>query len=339
MTQHFKSLLSRAAFAALLVIPLSGMDRAHAEGRIRIAEQFGISYLPLHVIRDQKLIEKHGKAQGIEISVEWARLSGGAAINDALISGSIDIGSSGIGPVLTLWDRTKGNADIKGIASLGSLPFHLVTRNPNVKSIKDFTSADKIALPAVGVSVQARTLQIAAEKEFGVGNHRKLDALTVTLSHPDATAALLSGATEITSHFSSAPFQYQAVRSGKAHKVLSSYEVLGGPVTSNIVNTPAKFRKDNPKTYAAFLAAVKEAVAWINANKEKAGEVFIRVTGSKLDPALIQSIVLDADTQYKITPDKTFPYAEFLHRTGALKNKAASWKDYFFEDIHDEKGS
>ena len=38
---------------------------AHAEGEIRIAEQFGIVYLLLNVVRDQQLIEKHGKEQGI----------------------------------------------------------------------------------------------------------------------------------------------------------------------------------------------------------------------------------------------------------------------------------
>ena len=223
MTSFVKAQLSAvAAIAALLTAALLLSGYAHAEGRIRIAEQFGISYLPLHVIRDQQLIEKHGKALGVEITVEWAKLSGGASINDALLSGSIDVGASGIGPVLTIWDRTKGNADIKAIAALGSLPFFLVTRNPNVKSLKDFTKADRIALPAVGVSVQSRTLQIAAEKEFGVGKHTALDDITVTLPHPDATNALLSGASDITSHFSSAPFQYQALNSGKVHKVLSS---------------------------------------------------------------------------------------------------------------------
>ena len=63
---------------------------------------------------------------------------------------------------------------------MNSMPLYLNTNNPNVKSIKDFTSKDKIALPAVKVSIQAVTLQMAAEKEFGEGNQNKLDALTVS---------------------------------------------------------------------------------------------------------------------------------------------------------------
>lgn len=324
-------------FVLLLTLGLGA--QARAADRIRIAEQFGIAFLPLHVIRDQQLIEKHARAQGQDLTVEWTKFSSGAAMNDALLSGSIDIGTAGIGPVLTIWDRTRGNANVKAIAALGSLPSFLVTRNPRVKTLKDFTKDDKIALPAAVVSVQARTLQIAAEKEFGVGKHTALDSLTVSLAHPDATSALLSGSTEITAHFSNPPFQYQALRSGTVHRVLSSYDVLGGPATSNIVYTTAKFRDENPKTYAAFLAALKEAVAWIANNKAAASETYLRVESSKLDLALIRSIVEDEDIRYTLAPERTFIFADFLWRTGAIKAKPESWKDYFFPDIHDLSGS
>ncbi len=64
---------------------------AQAEGTLRIAEQFGVVYLLLNVARDQKLIEQEGKKAGIDIKVDWLKLSGGAAVNDALLSGSVDI--------------------------------------------------------------------------------------------------------------------------------------------------------------------------------------------------------------------------------------------------------
>jgi ABC-type nitrate/sulfonate/bicarbonate transport system substrate-binding protein len=102
---------------------------AHAEGKIRIAEQFGIVYLLLNVVRDQQLIEKHGKQQGIDIKVDWTQLSGGAAINDALLSGSVDIAGAGVGPLLTIWDRTKGRQNVKAVASLGNFPYYLVSSN------------------------------------------------------------------------------------------------------------------------------------------------------------------------------------------------------------------
>jgi len=135
----------RLAIALLASSALFGLGSpAHSEGRIRIAEQFGISFLPLLVIRDQQLIEKQARARGLDVTVEWSKLSGGASVNDALLSGAVDIGTGGIGPVLTIWDRTRGAADVKGIAALGSLPFFLVTRNANVRTLRDFTKADKI---------------------------------------------------------------------------------------------------------------------------------------------------------------------------------------------------
>lgn len=329
----------RALAGAGLLVAMLAPAPSFAEGSIKIAEQYGISFLPLHVIRDQKLIEKYGQKAGIEIAVEWAKFGGGATVNDALLSGSVDIAAAGIGPVLTIWDRTKGSADVKGIAALGSLPFHLVTNNEKVKTLKDFTKQDKIAVPSVGVSVQSRTLQIAAEKEFGVGNHKALDDITVSLAHPDAVTALLSGSTEITGHFASAPFQYQELANPKVHKVLSSYDVLGGRATSNVVYGTAKFRADNPKTYQAFVSALRGAVDWINAHKAEAADTYIRVEKSKLDPTLIRSIVEDPEVRWTLTPERTQVYADFLARTGAIKNKAASWKDYFFDDIQSDEGS
>jgi NitT/TauT family transport system substrate-binding protein len=331
--------LSSAFAAGLFALGAFAPTTSMAEGVIRIAEQYGIAYLPLHVIRDQKLIEKHGKAEGLDIAVEWAKFGGGAAVNDALLSGSVDIATAGVGPVLTIWDRTRGAADVKGVAALGSLPSFLVTNNDKVRTLRDFTKSDKIALPAVSVSIQARTLQIAAEKEFGFGEHKRLDDITVSLAHPEAVAALTSGSTEITAHFATPPFQYQELQNPKIHKVLSSYDVLGGPATSNIAYTTAKFREDNPKTYKAFLEALKEAVAWINAHKQEAAETYIRVEKSRIDPALIRQIVEDGDVQFKLTPERTSIYADFLARTGQIKNKPASWKDYFFEDIQNVEGS
>ncbi len=328
-----------AAVAALAAGAASLPAPALAEGVIRIAEQYGIAYLPLHVIRDQKLIEKYGKQEGLDVQVEWAKFGGGATVNDALLSGSVDVATAGVGPTLTIWDRTKGSADVKGIAALGSLPFFLVTNNPNVKTIKDFTKADKIAVPSVGVSIQSRTLQIAAEKEFGVGNHKALDDITVSLAHPDAYAALTSGSTEVTGHFATPPFQYQELQNPKIRKVLSSYDVLGGPATVNIAYATSKFRAENPKTYKAFFLALKEATDFINANKPAAADAYIRVEKSKIDRDLLISILNDKDVQYKLAPERTAVYADFLARTGALKNKPASWKDYFFEDIQSVEGS
>lgn len=313
---------------------------AHAEGQIRVAQQFGISYLILDVVHDQKLIEKHGKALGLDIKVEWAQISGATAMNEALLSGSLDIVSAGLPPMLALWDRTKGKQNVKAVAALGSLPNYLLSSNPNVKTIKDFSDKDRIAVPAAGTSFQSRVLQIETAKVFGKDNYKRFDTLSVSLAHPDATAALVAGGSEINAHFSSAPFYYQALEANKnVHKVLSSYDVLGGPATFNVLYTTQKFHDENPKTYKAFYAALDEAARLVKADKAKAAEIFIRVQKSKLAPDLVRKIIDDPENAYTIQPQRSLVYAEELYKLGVLKNRAASWKDYFFPEAYAQPGS
>lgn len=323
---------------SLLAGSLAAPQVAHAEGQIRIAEQFGIVYLLLNVVRDQQLIEKHGKADGLDIKVDWQQLSGGAAINDALLSGAIDIAGAGIGPLLTVWDRTHGKQNVKGVASLGNFPYYLLSNNPKVKTIADFTEKDRIAVPAVGVSVQSRFLQYAAAKQWGDKEFDRLDKYTVALPHPDATASLLSGGTELTGHFSNPPFQNQALENPNVHVVLDTYELLG-PNSPTVLYATEKFRNDNPKTYKAFVAALAEAAQFAQNDKGAAADTYIRVTGAKISREELLKIIDNEQFQFTVTPTNTYPLAEFLQRVGAIKNKPASWQDYFFEDAAIGQGS
>ncbi len=333
--------LSRKLTNVLVGLGLIGASwMAQAEGRISIAQQFGIGYLILDVVQDQKLIEKYGKAQGLDIKVEWNQISGATAMNEALLSGSLDVASAGIPPLLTLWDKTKGKQNVKAVAALGSLPNYLLTNNPQVKTIKDLSDKDRIAVPAAGTGFQSRTLQIETARVFGKENFKKFDTISVSLPHPDATAALIAGGTEVSAHFSSAPFYYQALESNKnVRKILSSYDILGGPATFNVLYATQKFRDENPKTYKAFYAALVEAAQFIRNNKTKAAETFIRVQQSKLPLELVKKIVNDPENDFTVSPFRTFVYAEELYKLDILKNKASSWKDYFFEEAYAQPGS
>jgi NitT/TauT family transport system substrate-binding protein len=324
----FTTLLASVLLATAL-LPAA----AQAEGKLRIAEQYGVVYLLLNVAQDQKLIEKQGKARGVDIQVEWAKLSGGSTVNDALLSGAIDVAGAGVGPLLTVWDRTRGRQNVKGVASLGSFPYYLVTNNPSVRTLADFTDKDRIALPAVTVSVQARILQLAVAKQWGDKQFNKLDHLTQALPHPDAAAAVIAGKTEITSHFGSPPFQDQELAQNRnAHVVLNSYDVLGGPSSATVLYATEKFRTENPKTYAALIDALAEAANIIRTNPERAADAYLRANKGGIDRALLLKTIKDPQNQFTIIPQNTWALAQFLYRIGAIKNQPHSWRDYFFED-------
>lgn len=330
----------KAASMAVALGLLAGSLAAHAEGQIRIAEQFGIVYLLLNVAQDQKLIEKHAKAEGIDAKVEWVKLSGGSAVNDALLSGNIEIAGAGVGPLLTIWDRTKGRQNVKGVASLGNFPYYLVSNNPAVKTIADFTDKDRIALPAVGVSVQSRVLQLASAKMWGDKDYARLDKISVAVPHPDAAAAIIKGGTEITAHFGNPPFQEQELAGNpQAHIVLDSYQVMGGPASATVLYATEKFRSESPKTYKAFVDALNEAAEFVAANPEKAADIYIKVGNAKIDRDLLLKIIKNPQVQFKTTPQNTYALAEFMHRVGAIKNRPTSVKDYFFDDAFAQSGS
>ncbi len=322
---------------SLLLLSFSTTVAADVK-EIRIARQYGLGYLPLIVAEQQHLIEKHARAAGLgEVKVTWATLGGGSATNDALLSGSVDYVSSGVAPLVVLWAKSGGT--VKGLAALDTSPLFLNTNNPNVKSIRDFSDKDRIALPAVKVSIQAIVLQMAAAKVFGFENYAKLDKLTVSMKHPDAMAALLSGRSEISAHLTSPPFMFQELDDKRVRTVLNSYDVLGGPHTFNVISTTKTFFEANPRVNRAVLAAIEEAGEFIRKNHRSAAEIYIKSSGTKESLNDLLSQLNNPSLGYSATPTNVARFADFMQQTGTIKVKPQSWKDLFFPLVHDRKGS
>jgi len=334
-----RGLTAAAVALAVGLGTLPAPARADAS-ELRVARQYGLGYLQLMLMDDQKLIEKHAKAAGLgEIKVTWATFRSSDVMNDALLSGSVDFVCLGLAGIGVIWGKTRGNIDVRAASGLNALPLFLNTRNPAVKTIRDFTDADRIALPAVRVSMQALLLQMAAEQAFGPGQHTRLDKLTVSMAHPDGVAALLAGKTEITAHFTSPPFQYRELKDPAVRKILSSTDILGGKFSFNVVATTAKFRAANPKLYAAFLAALEDATAQINADKRAAAEAYKRIAKDQSPVEDILAIMTDPEAAFTTDPLNLMKVTDFLHKVGTIKVKPGSWKDLFFENMHDRPGS
>jgi NitT/TauT family transport system substrate-binding protein len=329
----YRVFASAAALFALLT-PASAQE-------IRLAQQFSMGYLQLNVMEHQKLIEKHAAALGLpNAKVSWFKFNGPTAVNEALISGNVDIGSGGVPGLLTLWARTKGTPqEVRGISALSSQPFLLNARDPAIKSIKDFKDTDRIAVPSVKSSVQAITLEMAAVKEWGAKDFEKLDALTVSMTPPDATVALLKGGAQITAAFSVPPFQYQQLEDPSIHTVLNSFDAMGGSHTFTAIWTSAKFRDGNPVLYKAFIAALKDATTIVDKDRRMAAEYWIEDSKSKLPLDFVTKVISGPQVHWTMTPEHTMKYADFMASVGRIKVKADSWKDYFFPDIYDLKGS
>ena len=322
---------------ALLALPLGAWAEVT---EVQIARGFAIPHLPIMIMEREKLLEKHARAAGLgEIKVVYSTIGGGSVMNDSLLSGALSFGVGGPPPMLTLWDKTRSGIQVKGVCAEATMPLLLNTRNPNLKTVKDLTEKDKIAVGAVKVSIQARLLQMAAAKAFGDAQFERLDPLTVGMNSPDASAALRSGVGEVNTNFSLPPFQYAEVKVPGIHTLASSNDIMGGPHTFTMVYTTGKFHDANPKTYQAFLAAIKEAIAIINRDKVGVARTYIEMTNSKEPVEDIVAILNDPLVHFTMTPIGTIKFADFMFRIRALKNKPNSWQDYFFEEIHNLPGS
>ena len=314
---------------------------AYAEvTEVRVARQPGLVYLPIMIIEQQHLLEKEAKKRGLgDLKVTFLVFNSGGAGVDALLSGNADLVTSGATNLLTAWSATKGTPnEVRGVAGNGALPMFLVSRDPNVKTIKDISAADKIAVPTVRVSTQALVMQMAAEKLWGDAEAHKFDQYTIALGHPDALLALESGK-DVNGHFSLPPYQYQELKIPGVHLVLNSIDVTGGPASNGVTFATTKFHDANPKIIAAFLAAMAQAEDVIKNNKRAAAELYLNETKEKLTVDELVKIMSDPNFVYSTAPQQSMKFAELMYRVGTIKNKPASWKDYFFPEVYNLKGS
>ncbi len=326
-----------AGVAALLMICGQAMPARAAT--IRIAVEYGISYLPLTVMRARHLLETMGRQQGLDITTKWLKFTDGAAMNEALISGQLDIVSGGVAPMVLLWARTRDNLHVRGIAALNAMPLYLNTIDPDVHSIKDFTSKDRIAMPAAGVSIQAITLMMASAQVFGEAGAQKLNPLTVSMSHPDGMTAMLARKAGITAHFTSAPFMYEELEQPGVHRLLDSYTVLGGPATFNVAWTTGRFVQNNPKIVPIFIAALQAADSFIIDHPDEAVKIYMASEPTSLSEAALVRMIKDPENHWTVIPQRTMEYAAFMAKIGMIPAAPASWEDLFFPTIGSEPGS
>src|SRR5258707_15644675 len=101
---------------ATVVLTALALPAAAESNEVSVAQQYGVSFLPLMVMERDKLVEKHAKAEGLgEIKVNWVKVAGPSVMNDGVISGAIQFIAVGAPSLITLWDKTKDNVQVKAV--------------------------------------------------------------------------------------------------------------------------------------------------------------------------------------------------------------------------------
>ena len=296
-----------------------GMEK----NEIRIAEQYGIAYAPITIMKDQKILEK--KIPNVHIV--WDQMINTTAIREAMIADKLDVGFMAIPPFFIGWDK---GMDWKIATGLSSVPNGLVTRT-DITSLKDITSDVRIALPQPG-SVQHILLSMASEREFN--DPKKFDNLLVTLSHPDGMNALLSGK-EIKAHFTSTPYLQNELKNKTFHQILDGKESFGGDFSFIVGVTTNTFHDKNPELYEAFTASVSESIDFLNNKPEEAAVILARYYDIP-EEEIFKYITAD-DTTYSAKVKGTKRFGDFMEKTGYISKSYENideimWEKEYYEE-------
>ena len=297
-----------------------GVKATAPYAKIRIAIQYGLGYAPVDIMKEKRLLEKY--LPGIE--VEWKQMASGGAIREAMVANQIDVAFMGIPPFLIGWDK---GVEAKVACGLLSSPQGLQVNNKTLRSLADFSAQHKIALPSPG-SVQHILLAMAAEKELK--NPKALDANLVAMAHPDAAASLLSGKS-IAAHFTSPPYLYQEVESKEIASILSSEQAFGGEHSFLVGTVTKKFHDQYPAGYAAFIAAISEAINYINTNPQETAKILAPMY--KVSEARMQEFLTWKGTNYTITPYGLLGFAEFMKKSGYISKLPKSFDEIAWENV------
>jgi NitT/TauT family transport system substrate-binding protein len=315
----------RKVLLALLIATVGTPALALQEVKIGIG--FGIAFLPTYLCQELSLVEKQAKAAGLDVKTSYQRFSGSGPMQDAILSGAVDMGPYGVSALLIAWEKAKGSPQQTfAISGVTTLPLVLVTNRAAIKSIKDLKATDRISMPSL-VSPQMYLLQMESEKVFGAGQHDKLRSQVVALPHPESLNALLSGSTEVTAYFSSAPFTQAALKDPKVHSILTSSDVMGKS-SFLIMGATKRYIDANPKMPDVIAKAMSEAASIIKTDPHKAAEIYLKHEPSKtLDVPTVEAILKQLADDFGSSIHGVQAYADFMGKLGQLKNPPKSWKE------------
>lgn len=261
--------------ASLLALALCGCGRQEPPS-IGIAEQYGIAYAPLTIMKEKGFLEQELP----DVAIRWQQFGGPTAIRESMLNGDVDFGFMGVAPVLIGIDN---GMEWKYAAGISSNEVAIVTSRPEIKTLADFTKEDRIAILSPGCT-QHILLCMLAEQQLG--DPMALDGQLVSMSHPDALQALLSG-TEITAHVATPPYLQQELEAGMS-VMATGEEIMGRPFTFISCVAMTQFYEEHRELYDGFIRALERSIEYLNQNMEECVRILAPVYGISEEALLEQ---------------------------------------------------
>lgn len=306
------------AFGMCFALTGCGGSEESADGaaQLTIVQQYGMAYAPLKVIEEQDLIEKNYDG---EVEVDYQILNSGSSINDAFVSGDVDVGLMGVAPAIT--GSLNEGVPYKICSNVSAQPHRLMTNDPSIKTLEDIGEQDQIALVNIG-SIQHILLAMAAKEQLG--DAHALDNNIVAMAHPDGMTALLNKSVKC--QLTTSPYVFKE----EAEEGISEVEAIESvwPDGNSFIVACAStdLHDNNPELYDAVNAAIADAVDFINENPEEAAEMLC--VDEDVDAETFLGWLEDPACQYSTELKGVSTMAKFMTEEGFLE-------DLEFTDISD----
>lgn len=294
------------------------------KGEFSFSHGFGLIYGAMPVTRQLGVVEKMFP----NATIEWANIFTTAQQRDAMLSGTVHVGSCTPGPYLQAWDR---GVDWKWLQTTSGFDGYLMVRPDGPDKIEDFIGT------SMKMSPGPNTAQYFVVQEYLKQHDLKLNALDrnwANLPHPDAMQALIAG--QLDGHFATSDFAVRLEEQGMK-KIASIREIHNTlyPVGACILSKTAK---EHPRLAEGYASALRQVVEWMNTHPDAAAEQLSQSTGGKesaenfkkyMESSVYESFSKDADLK---------GFAESLHALGSIKKVPTQASDiYAFPDHAGDK--
>ncbi|RLD33044.1 MAG: ABC transporter substrate-binding protein [Bacteroidetes bacterium] len=305
-------------FSIILIILSSCSNSRSGDISVTIADQYGLAYAPLQILKEKKIIED--QIPGIKVS--WVKLGNTAAIREAILGGSVDIGFMGIPPFLIGWDK---GMEWKIFTGLSKAQIGLVTWRDDINILSDFGSEDRIALPQPG-SIQHILLSMAAEKQLGQSDI--FDNQLVTMKHPDGMSALLSKR-DVVAHFTSPPYIMMELSEPDMKLVVDGKEAMGSDFTFIAGMVTDKFNSKHPEVLSLINKSIALAGEFIMDNPEEA--VAILKKDYSIPEETLFSYLTGGGLEYSHEVEGLREFIDFMKAQGYLEKIPENMDEIFIE--------
>ncbi|WBW98863.1 ABC transporter substrate-binding protein [Oceanirhabdus sp. W0125-5] len=294
-------------FSLFCLFLVSGCETKTESKEIKIAEQYGLAYAPLQIMKEKNFLNEALP----DVTITWKKVANTVATREAMLSDNLDVGFIGIPPFLIGYDQEM---PWKIMTGLSQSPLGLVTNDENIKTLSDLVENGKIALPQPG-SIQHILLAMAADKELGQSDI--FDNQLVAMKHPDGMQALISG-NEVKAHFTSPPYLFQELDIKENHLVVSGDDAMSEGFTFIVGVCTEKFNK-NQSYYEAVNKAIIKSIEFINTEKEETIDILSKAY--KLDKAVVEDYIYNRGMQYNTEIKGIESFIDFMHKEKYLNKK------------------